>query len=68
MQAFSPALATLRRLWRNFGPYLVIELLLPGGSLVALALFLYRRNAPARAAARLDVRRLAAWTSQARCG
>ena len=25
------------------GPYLLIELLLPGGSLIALGLFLYRR-------------------------
>ncbi len=27
---------------RTFGPYLAIELLLPGGSLVALLLWLYR--------------------------
>jgi len=27
---------------RSFGPYLAIELLLPGGSLIALALWLYR--------------------------
>jgi hypothetical protein len=33
------ALATLRAL----GPYIAIELLLPGGSLVALVLWLYRR-------------------------
>ena len=30
---------------RTFGPYLAIELLLPGGSLVALLLWLYRTNA-----------------------
>jgi len=28
----------------EFGPYLAIELILPGGSLVALLLWLYRRN------------------------
>jgi hypothetical protein len=30
-------------LW-NLGPYAVIELLLPGGSLIALLLWLYRRH------------------------
>ncbi len=30
---------------RTFGPYLAIELLLPGGSLVALLLWLYRTYA-----------------------
>jgi hypothetical protein len=30
---------------REFGPYLAAELLLPGGTLVALALWLYRRRA-----------------------
>ena len=30
---------------RTFGPYLAIELLLPGGSLVALLLWLYRTSA-----------------------
>ena len=37
---------------RSFGPYLAIELLLPGGSLLALLLWLYRtyaRPAAARA-------------------
>ena len=36
--------AALRRIARQFGPYLLVELLLPGGSLVALALFLYRQR------------------------
>jgi hypothetical protein len=30
---------------RSFGPYLAIELLLPGGSLLALLLWLYRSYA-----------------------
>lgn len=41
---------TVRSLWRNVcrwgraaGPYLIIEMLLPGGTLVALLLFLHRR-------------------------
>jgi hypothetical protein len=29
---------------RKFSPYLLIELLLPGGTLVALLLWLYRRK------------------------
>jgi len=33
-----------RRLARDMGPYLLVEILLPGGSLIALALFLYRRR------------------------
>jgi hypothetical protein len=32
---------------RSFGPYLAIELLLPGGSLIALLLWLYRSYARA---------------------
>lgn len=34
----------VRRLARDIGPYLLVEILLPSGSLVALALFLYRRR------------------------
>ena len=29
---------------RKFGPYLAVELLLPGGTLVALALYLFEKN------------------------
>ena len=36
----------VRRLVRDMGPYLLVEILLPGGSLLALALFLYRRRTP----------------------
>jgi len=34
----------LRRIGQNLGPYLVLELVLPGGTLFALLLFLYRRG------------------------
>ena len=34
----------VRRLARGMGPYLLVEIVLPGGSLLALALFLYRRR------------------------
>lgn len=29
---------------RKFGPYLAVEILLPGGSLIALSMFLYRNR------------------------
>ena len=35
---------TLRRCLQRIGPYLLVELLLPGGTLLALLLFLYRRR------------------------
>jgi len=37
-------LTMLGRLGQKLGPYLIIELLLPGGSLVALLLFLHKRG------------------------
>lgn len=36
---------------RGLGPYVAIELLLPGGSIIALALWVYRRRLAARATA-----------------
>ena len=38
------ALASLPGKLRSFGPYLLVELVLPGGSLVALLLWLYRNR------------------------
>jgi hypothetical protein len=29
---------------KKFGPYLAVEMLLPGGTLIALALYLYRHR------------------------
>jgi hypothetical protein len=34
----------LMQIARQASPYLVVELLLPGGTLLALALWLYRRS------------------------
>jgi hypothetical protein len=34
----------VRRLVQTFGPYLIVEILLPGGSLIALLLFLYQHK------------------------
>ena len=41
----------LRRMWESVGVYLVVEMVLPGGSLLALLLYLHRRK-KANAAAR----------------
>jgi hypothetical protein len=34
----------MRRIGRRLGPYVMLELFLPGGTLLALLLFLYRRS------------------------
>jgi hypothetical protein len=39
-----PFARKLLRAGRAFGPYLAIELVMPGGSLVALLLWLYRMS------------------------
>ena len=46
MQTVVSRLGMLRRLGQELGPYLMLEILLPGGSLLALLLFLYRRRGP----------------------
>jgi hypothetical protein len=44
MQAILDTLAFVRRWVQPLGPYLLLELLMPGGSLLALGLFLYRNG------------------------
>jgi hypothetical protein len=44
MQAIINSLLFLRRWAQALGPYLLLELLLPGGTLLALTLFLYRNG------------------------
>jgi len=44
MRKLMDHLQTLRRYGHRLGPYLMLEILLPGGSLFALALFLYQRR------------------------
>ncbi len=44
MQRVIDFLETLRRFAQKLGPYLMLEILLPGGSLFALMLFLYQRR------------------------
>lgn len=38
------AMRGVQRLVREAGPYLLIELVLPGGTLIALTLYLYRKG------------------------
>ena len=42
MNARTGIAAWLRRVGPQLGPYLMLELVMPGGTLLALALFLYR--------------------------
>ncbi|HUH95375.1 MAG TPA: hypothetical protein VL742_19810 [Casimicrobiaceae bacterium] len=44
MQGLARYLGFARKLAQTFGPYLLVEILLPGGSLIALALFVYRQK------------------------
>ena len=44
MQRVMSGLAMLCRFGQTLGPYLMLEILLPGGTLLALLLFLYRRR------------------------
>jgi hypothetical protein len=50
-QMGSAGVCALARRLRALGPYLFIELLLPGGTLISLLLFLYRRGGAFEAAA-----------------
>jgi hypothetical protein len=43
MRILVTTLGILRPVAQKLGPYLLLELLLPGGTLLALSLFLYRR-------------------------
>ncbi|MGE5128071.1 MAG: hypothetical protein ACM3IK_00425 [Sphingomonadaceae bacterium] len=52
MQAVANLLEVVRAWTRKLGPYILLEMLLPGGTLFALLLFLYRRSQVVRSAAR----------------
>jgi hypothetical protein len=43
METLIIGLEMLRRLLPRIGPYLLVEIVLPGGTLLALLLFLYQR-------------------------
>ena len=67
MQRVIDYLETFRRYGQRLGPYLMIEILLPGGSLFALMLFLYRRRKAGlgRATPRLAAALTRLWASLA---
>jgi hypothetical protein len=44
MQMIVNVLELLRRFGQRFGPYLLLEIVLPGGTLFALLLFVYQRR------------------------
>jgi hypothetical protein len=44
MRTVMGGLGMLRRVVEALGPYLLLELLLPGGTLFALLLYVYRRR------------------------
>ncbi|MEP6998814.1 MAG: hypothetical protein ABI900_14265 [Betaproteobacteria bacterium] len=44
MQIFMSGLGIMRQWSRKLGPYLMLELVLPGGTLFALLLFVYQRR------------------------
>ena len=58
MPIVTSRLGMLRRLGQEWGPYLMLEILLPGGTLVALLLFLYQRR-------KFDIGRVASRTAVA---
>ena len=61
MQTVLSFLGILRRFGQNAGPYLMLEILLPGGTLLALLLFLYRHS---KLDTRMDVPRTAVTLSR----
>lgn len=46
MEILIVGLEMLRRLLPRIGPYVLVEIVLPGGTLIALLLYLYRRGNP----------------------
>ena len=49
LRFLAPHLRLVATVLRTTGPYLMLELLLPGGTLLALALYLLRRRASMKA-------------------
>ena len=48
MQIVVSSWESLRQLGQRFGPYLLVEAVMPGGTLLALLLYLYRARAHER--------------------
>jgi hypothetical protein len=50
VETLSRAYEAVRRWIQSIGPYLIIEIVMPGGTLIALLMFLHRRGTLARLA------------------
>jgi hypothetical protein len=59
MQAVTNMARILGRCGRKLGPYLMLEILLPGGTLLALLLFLCRNRSTALSPVVVTIRRAA---------
>ena len=59
MQAVTNIARMLGRCGQKLGPYLMLEILLPGGTLLALLLFLWRSRSTALSPVRVTIRRAA---------
>ena len=46
MEALVNGLKSLRKVAHNVGPYVLLEILMPGGTLCAVLLYLWRRRNP----------------------
>lgn len=57
MELLANAFQLLRGLLPKLGPYVLVEIALPGGTLLALLLYVYRRIADGRARAGLTIGR-----------
>lgn len=44
MESIAAAIAWLRRLATTLGPYIILEAVMPGGTVMALLLYLHRRR------------------------
>ena len=55
MEIVMVGLEIARRLSSRIGPYLIVELIVPGGTLLAVLLYLYRRRAATKKIFRGDV-------------
>ena len=55
MEIVMVGVETLRRALCRCGPYLFVELVMPGGTLLALLMYLYRRQAAKKESATLSI-------------
>ena len=59
MEIVMVGLEILRRALRRCGPYLFVEIVMPGGTLLALLIYLYRRQAMKNEVSTMSISRAA---------